>query len=89
MLPSANSSATSRRKSGGTRRAEKLESEYVPAEVEKKKGESERRLFVLQIVQPGLAGLMDGSSPRWRRYLLPRLPPRTVERLLPSGSLLQ
>jgi VIT1/CCC1 family predicted Fe2+/Mn2+ transporter len=31
------------------------------AEVEKNKGKSERRLFVLQIVQPGLAGLMDGS----------------------------
>jgi rubrerythrin len=42
-------------------RAEELESEYVPAPVEKKEGESERRLFVLQIVQPGLAGLMDGS----------------------------
>src|SRR6202007_1343383 len=42
-------------------RAEELESEYVPAEVEKKEGEAERRLFVLQIVQPGLAGLMDGS----------------------------
>jgi len=33
----------------------------VPAEVEKEEGESERRLFLLQIVQPGLAGLMDGS----------------------------
>lgn len=42
-------------------RAEELEAEYVPAEVDKKEGESERRLFVLQIVQPGLAGLMDGS----------------------------
>lgn len=42
-------------------RAEELETEYVPATVEKKEGESERRLFVLQIVQPGLAGLMDGS----------------------------
>src|SRR5215510_13457391 len=42
-------------------RAEELESEYVPAEVEKQEGESQRRLFVLQIVQPGLAGLMDGS----------------------------
>jgi len=42
-------------------RAEELESEYVPAEVEKSEGESERRLFVLQVVQPGLAGLMDGS----------------------------
>jgi rubrerythrin len=42
-------------------RAEELESEYVPAEVEKQEDESRRRLFVLQIVQPGLAGLMDGS----------------------------
>jgi rubrerythrin len=42
-------------------RAEELESEYVPAEVEKQEAESQRRLFVLQIVQPGLAGLMDGS----------------------------
>jgi rubrerythrin len=42
-------------------RAEELESEYVTAEVGKEEGESERRLFVLQIVQPGLAGLMDGS----------------------------
>jgi hypothetical protein len=33
----------------------------VPAEVEKEEGESERRLFLLQIVQPGLAALMDGS----------------------------
>jgi len=33
----------------------------VPAEVEKQEDESQRRLFVLQIVQPGLAGLMDGS----------------------------
>jgi len=42
-------------------RAEELEAQYVPAEVEKAEGESERRLFLLQIVQPGLAGLMDGS----------------------------
>ncbi|HZB90076.1 MAG TPA: ferritin family protein [Stellaceae bacterium] len=42
-------------------RAEELQSEYVPAAVEKEEGDSERRLFVLQIVQPGLAGLMDGS----------------------------
>ena len=42
-------------------RAEEIEAEYVPAEVEKAETESERRLFLLQIVQPGLAGLMDGS----------------------------
>jgi erythrin-vacuolar iron transport family protein len=42
-------------------RAEELEAQYVPAEVEKNEEQAERRLFVLQIVQPGLAGLMDGS----------------------------
>src|SRR6267142_5881624 len=42
-------------------KAEQLESEYVTADVEMKEHESERRLFVMQIVQPGLAGLMDGS----------------------------
>ena len=42
-------------------RAEELEAEYVPAEVEHEEGAAERRLFLLQIVQPGLAGLMDGS----------------------------
>ena len=42
-------------------RAEQLEAQYVPAEVRKVEHESERRLFVLQVIQPGLAGLMDGS----------------------------
>jgi len=42
-------------------RAEQLGSQYVPAEIEKEEGQAERRLFLLQIVQPGLAGLMDGS----------------------------
>ena len=41
--------------------AEKLESKYVSGAVREREHESERRLFVLQIVQPGLAGLMDGS----------------------------
>jgi rubrerythrin len=41
--------------------AEQLEAKYIPAGVREKEGESERRLFVLQFVQPGLAGLMDGS----------------------------
>jgi rubrerythrin len=41
--------------------AEQLESKYVPVDIAEKEHESERRLFVLQIVQPGLAGLMDGS----------------------------
>jgi len=41
--------------------AERLEAKYVPAGVREKEHDSERRLFLLQIVQPGLAGLMDGS----------------------------
>jgi rubrerythrin len=42
-------------------KAERLEAKYVPYEVREREHEAERRLFVLQIVQPGLAGLMDGS----------------------------
>lgn len=41
--------------------AEELVSENVPAGVQKEEKETERRLFVLRIVQPALAGLMDGS----------------------------
>jgi len=42
-------------------RAEELEAEHVPLEIETEEREAERRLFLSQIVQPGLAGLMDGS----------------------------
>jgi erythrin-vacuolar iron transport family protein len=42
-------------------KAERLEAKYVPYEVREREHEAERRLFVLQIVQPGLSGLMDGS----------------------------
>jgi rubrerythrin len=35
--------------------------ESIPQTVKKTEEEAQRRLFVLQIVQPGLAGLMDGS----------------------------
>ncbi|WP_343713434.1 VIT1/CCC1 transporter family protein, partial [Inquilinus sp.] len=41
--------------------AGQLEAKHVPAKVQASEGEDQRRLFVLQIVQPGLAGLMDGS----------------------------
>src|SRR5690348_5800156 len=41
--------------------AENLGEEYLPATVRKEEDEAERRLFLLQVVQPGLAGLMDGS----------------------------
>jgi rubrerythrin len=35
--------------------------ESIPQSIKKTEDEAQRRLFVLQIVQPGLAGLMDGS----------------------------
>jgi erythrin-vacuolar iron transport family protein len=41
--------------------AERLEREKLPGPVRSAEEETERRRFVLQIVQPGLAGLMDGS----------------------------
>jgi erythrin-vacuolar iron transport family protein len=41
--------------------AEELEAEKLGPDVTAKEKEASRRLFVLQIVQPGLAGLMDGS----------------------------
>jgi erythrin-vacuolar iron transport family protein len=42
-------------------KAVQLQSQFVTAEMDKEEHQSERRLFLLQIVQPGLAGLMDGS----------------------------
>jgi erythrin-vacuolar iron transport family protein len=42
-------------------RAEKLEEKNLPTNARREEDEANRRLFVLQIVQPGLAGLMDGS----------------------------
>jgi rubrerythrin len=42
-------------------RAEKLEKDKLRPDVKRAEDEANRRLFVLQIVQPGLAGLMDGS----------------------------
>jgi len=42
-------------------RAEELEKDKLGPDVRGKEDEASRRLFVLQVVQPGLAGLMDGS----------------------------
>src|ERR1700688_5286524 len=42
-------------------RALELDKEKLPANVKADEERAQRRLFVLQIVQPGLAGLMDGS----------------------------
>ncbi len=41
--------------------ADKLDSEQVASGARAIEDESQRRMFVLQVVQPGLAGLMDGS----------------------------
>jgi len=41
--------------------AEELERTKLQPDVRKEEEDARRRLFVLQIVQPGLAGLMDGS----------------------------
>jgi erythrin-vacuolar iron transport family protein len=41
--------------------AESLEQKYLTPEARREEEASHRRLFVLQIIQPGLAGLMDGS----------------------------
>lgn len=42
-------------------RAEELEAKELRPEVREEEDKAKRRLFVLQIIQPGLAGLMDGS----------------------------
>ena len=46
---------------GHESRAEELTERNLPNEVRKSEDQANRRVFVLQIVQPGLAGLMDGS----------------------------
>jgi erythrin-vacuolar iron transport family protein len=42
-------------------RAQELDKEKLPAHVKEDEERAQRRLFVLQIVQPGLAGAIDGS----------------------------
>lgn len=42
-------------------RAGSLEEKHVTSHLREQEGMAERRKFLLQIVQPGLAGLMDGS----------------------------
>ena len=46
---------------GHEERAGALEQAALPADARKEEERAQRRLFVLQVVQPGLAGLMDGS----------------------------
>ena len=58
------------------RLTDKILSPGVRAEEDK----TRKRIFVLQYVQPGLAGLMDGRFRRWRRCLPPPLRPITTGR---------
>jgi rubrerythrin len=46
---------------GHEMKAEQLEAKHLPEEVREAEDEVERRQFILTYVQPGLAGLMDGS----------------------------
>ena len=41
--------------------ADKLQKEHLTSDAKAQEDKAHRRLFVLQIVQPGLSGLMDGS----------------------------
>jgi len=41
--------------------AEKLEHQHVTPDAKEEETEVQRRLFLLQVIQPGLVGLMDGS----------------------------
>jgi len=41
--------------------AQKLGEKHLTADAKSEEEETRRRMFVLQVVQPGLAGLMDGS----------------------------
>jgi erythrin-vacuolar iron transport family protein len=46
---------------GHENRAQELAEQNLPPEIRENEDRANRRLFVLQVVQPGLAGLMDGS----------------------------
>ncbi len=41
--------------------AQQLDEKHLTADARAQEAEAQRRMFVLQVVQPGLAGLMDGS----------------------------
>ena len=59
---SVNCWATSpRRKTSTNRKPLSLESEHLTTAAAKDEDENARRRFILQIIQPGLVGLMDGS----------------------------
>ena len=59
-----------------TKAAGEYEEKHLTEQAKDMEEQLHRRLFMLQYVQPGLAGLMDGSVLRSRHYLPPRSPPR-------------
>ena len=46
---------------GHSHLADRLEQKHLTADAKVEEAEAERRLFLLQVIQPGLVGLMDGS----------------------------
>ncbi len=46
---------------GHVKTAEYLEKKHTPEDIQEEEAKTERRQFILTYVQPGLAGLMDGS----------------------------
>jgi rubrerythrin len=52
--------------------ADELEKQHLTSEARADEDKAHRRLFVLQIVQPGLSGLMDGSVSTLAPVLQPR-----------------
>ncbi len=64
--------------------ASMLEDKHLPEGAREEEDETARRQFVLTYVQPGLAGLMDGSVSTLAPILLPPLPRRIRRR--PSSS---
>src|SRR6266853_732482 len=57
---------------GHENRAQELNEQNRPPEIRENEDRARRRLFVLQIVQPGLAGLMDDRFRLSRLFLLRR-----------------
>jgi rubrerythrin len=65
--------------------AGKLADEHLHPAARGAEDKTSERTFVLQYVQPGLAGLMDGSSRPWRHFSRPRSRPITTGRPSRSG----
>jgi erythrin-vacuolar iron transport family protein len=58
-----------------------LEHQVLTDSVLRDEAENERRRFVLQVIEPGLVGLMDGLYRRSRRCSPRRSRPQFVERV--------